>query len=356
MKVITELFQDYADQCISEFGVDERLFALGGCGVRIRFCGERWAGTLTKALDHLCADTITWPANRELTVYILDGSVSPRNPLLRFYLKPLVDFWPELTGPRGELRYIHGGPIAAFYQPGPDLLSIVDLEANVAFYWKRDLTPPPYYEVGSPMRTLLHAWLIGKGVQFVHGAAIGTEAGGVLLAGKGGSGKSTSALACLNSSLKYASDDYCMVTSPEDNPARVYSLYNTAKLVGSEDLTRFAGLERHVWNPVRGPSDKVTIFLHQSFPEKIITDFPLRAILLPRVSGGVDTQIERCGEGAAAMALGPSSMAQLPHSGSRDLAFIARLVRRFPCYRLNVGTDLSQIPDAIGRLLEQLPS
>lgn len=354
MKAIIELFQEYAEQCVAELGVEEKIFSLSGCGVRLRFAGGRWADILTRALDHLKAPEVSWPKHRELTVFVIDGSISPRNPLLRCYLKPLVDFWPQYTGPRGELLNLHGGSVAAFYQPGPDLLSIVDLEANLGFYWKRDLTPPPYYEAGSPMRSLLHAWMHRQGVQFVHGGAVGTELGGVLLAGKGGSGKSTSALACLNSSLKYLSDDYCMVTNSDGNQARLYSLYNTAKLIGSSDLERFRHLESHVWNPQRGPSDKVTIFLNEPFPRSLISQFPLRAILVPRITGQPDTKIEPCGEGAALMALGPSSLAQLPTSGPRDLNFIGRLVRRSPCFAMNLGTDLAQIPRAIGQLLDRL--
>lgn len=354
MKAVIELFQEYAEQCCAELGVEERNFCLGGCGVRLRFAGGRWAGILTKALDHLQVREVSCPEHRQLTVFVIDGSIAPRNPLLRCYLKPLVDFWPQYTGPRGELLNLHGGSVAAFYQPGPDLLSIVDTEANLGFYWKRDLSPPPYYEAGSPMRSLLHAWMVKQGVQFVHGGAVGTESGGVLLAGKGGSGKSTSALACLNSSLKYASDDYCMITSREDGRSCLYSLYNTAKLIGSSDLARFRNLESHVWNPERGPSDKVTIFLNESFPDTLISQFPLRAILIPRITGQTDTRIEPCGEGEALMALGPSSLAQLPTSGPRDLNFIGRLVRRTPCFRMNLGTDLVQIPQAIGQLLNQL--
>lgn len=354
MKAIIDLFQEYAEQCAAELGTEDKLFSLGGRGVRLRFAGGRWAAILTKALRHLETREPSSPGHRQLTVCVLDGSVPPRNPLLRCYLKPLVDFWPQYTGPRGELLNIHGGSIAAFYQPGPDLLSIVDRAANLGFYWKRDLSPPPYYEAGSPMRSLLHAWMVEQGVQFVHGGAVGNQSGGVLLAGKGGSGKSTSVLACLNSGLKYLSDDYCMVTADDGGQPHLFSLYNTAKLLGSADLARFPQLQPHVWNPDRGPHDKVTIFLHEAFPQTLISQFPLRAILVPRISGLRDTRIQPCSHAEALMALGPSSLAQLPTSGPRDLDFIGRLVRRTPCFRMDLGADLAQIPCAILQLLGQL--
>jgi len=353
MKAIVDLFQEYADQSITASRLQENLFSVAGFSLRLRFAAGSWAGVLTKALDHLQMRAPS-PPRRQLTITIFDGLVTPRNPLLRLYLKELVDRWPNYTGPRGELLDLHAGPVVAFYHPGPDILSIVDLEADVGFFWKRDLSPLPYYEAGSPMRGLLHAWMRKQGIQFVHGGAVGTETGGVLLAGKGGSGKSTSVLACLNSGLKYASDDYCMVGSPDSNGWQVYSLYNTAKLVGDGDLARFNGLASHVWNPEREPNDKVTIFLNDSYPTKLISQFPLRAILVPTITGETDTSVEPCGEGAALMAMGPSSLAQLPTSGPRDLNSIAQVVSASPCFRLKLGTELSQIPRAISQLLSQL--
>jgi hypothetical protein len=252
------------------------------------------------------------------------------------------------------LLNLHCGSVVAFYHPGPDILSIVDIETDLGFFWKRDLSPLPYYEAGSPMRGLLHAWMRSHGAQFVHGGAVGTASGGVLLAGRGGSGKSTSVLACLDSGLKYASDDYCIVGSSDSKHWHVYSLYNTAKLVSDSDLAKFNGLAGHVWNPQREPNDKITIFLNESFPQKMISRFPLRAILLPRITGQTDTQLEPCGEGAALMAMGPSSLAQLPASGPQDLKSIARVVRSSPCYELKLGTDLAQIPRTISHLLSQL--
>jgi hypothetical protein len=255
---------------------------------------------------------------------------------------------------RGQLTNIHGGSVVAFYHPGPDILSVVDLESDVAFIWKRDLAPLPYYEAGSPMRGLLHAWMSRQGVQFVHAGAVGTESGGVLLAGKGGSGKSTSVLACLDSGLKYASDDYCMAGPSDSEHWDVFSLYNTAKLVGDSDLAKFAHLDEYVWNRHRKPDDKIVIFLNQAFPQKVICRFPLKALLLPSITGGTKTTIEPCSGGAALMSLGPSSMAQLPVSGPGDLSRIAKLVHATPCFRLKLGTDLAQIPQAIGNLLADL--
>ena len=269
---------------------------------------------------------LTEPRQRKLSVSILDGSMVPRNPLLRSYLKPLVDFWPDYTGPRGELLHLHGGSTLAFYTPGPDHLSSVDLGANLllleAYICRHCLITKPVHRCG---RCFTRGY--ANKVSSSHGAAVGTEAGGVLMAR---AGKSTSALACLHSDLQYAGDDYCLVGCAKGEPHRLYSLYNTAKLVGDNDLAKFNGLASHVWNPQREPDEKVTIFLAESFRQKLISHFPLRAILVPVIRDGRETVIEPCPCGEALMALGPSTLSQLPASGGKDLESMARLVCSLP--------------------------
>ena len=61
----------------------------------------------------------------------------------------------------------------------------------------------------------------------VHAAAVGDESGGVLLVGRGGSGKSTTALSCLGTQVGYLADDYCLVEMVEG--PRVHSLYTSGK-------------------------------------------------------------------------------------------------------------------------------
>ena len=54
---------------------------------------------------------------------------------------------------------------------------------------------------------------------------------------------------------------------------------------------------------------------------------------------------------AAFAALGPSTMFQLHTAGAGELATLSSLVARVPCYTLEVGSDLSAVPEAISGLL-----
>ncbi len=352
MKILAQLLGEYSRECADALRVHRREYSIAGCSIQLSFAGERWADLLTKAIAHLPVPGTSGSPKPRLNIHLWDGSRPARSRILQTYLSAVTQRWFEYVGPRGELLDVDGPPVLAFYHPGPDLLSVIDLDAGEAFYWKRDLSPLPYYEAGSPLRTLLHAWMRTQGIQFVHAAAVGTASGGVLLAGKGGSGKSTCALACLNSKLKYAGDDYCMVgwNGPGGQPW-LHSLYNTAKLTGDADLARFPQFAPWVWNRERQADEKATFFLHEHLPGRLIRGFPLRAIVVPIVTGGVSTRLEPCSAREVLLALGPSTLAQLPASGPEDLACVGTLVRSLPSYKLLVGTDLSQIPAAIEGLL-----
>ncbi len=206
----------------------------------------------------------------------------------------------------------------------------------------------PYYERGAPLRALLHWMLSAPQRQLVHAAAVGTQRHGVLLAGRGGSGKSTTALACLDSPLFYVGDDYCLL---ETSPApRVHSVYNTAKL-DADNVHRFPHRRSAISNIDRLDSEKALLFLQDHCPDKVVRRLPIHAVCLPRVSGRRETTVVPASAVEGLKALAPSTLFQLP--GARRSAFetISALVRQVPCYRLELGTNLADITRAILSLL-----
>ena len=86
----------------------------------------------------------------------------------------------------------------------------------------------PAWEPSAPFRNLFH-WALGdSGLAFAHAAAVGTAAGGILLAGRGGAGKSTTAMACVHAGWRYVADDYC-VLDVSGHPS-THTLYGSAKI------------------------------------------------------------------------------------------------------------------------------
>lgn len=330
----------------SGFGC-HRDFLIGERCVRLSFAGEGLMHSLVPALAHLETSKPHTPA---LTVYLWDSSSTktdmPR--MVSQYLNSLGEWWHHL-GTRGEICELTSHRIHAAYHLGPNILSLIDKQEGVALYWVKDSKLLPYYEKGSPLRTILHWWADCESYQFVHGAAVGYASGGVLLAGKGGSGKSTTALSCLEAGFLYASDDYCLVrTTPK---AHVFSVYNTAKLKGEEDLRRFPRFASWVSNRDRTETEKAVIFLQQYLPQSLTIGFPIKAILTPKFGSGNDTYIRPISPGAILSALAPSTLFQLPGSGEASFQTLAKLTRQVPGYLLELGKDISKIPEAMAAFL-----
>jgi hypothetical protein len=178
---------------------------------------------------------------------------------------------------------------------------------------------------------------------------VGTSDGGVLLTGRGGSGKSTSTLACLDSNLKYAGDDLMLV----DTAAKmIYSLYNVAK-IEAHQLQRFPYFKPLVYNPQALPQEKAQVFVHDYFPEKTIKQIPLKAMILPKFSGKESTHFESSTPAEALKALAPSTIG-LFQEKAVYLKRLTHLSRQVPVFKLHTGTDLVQIPATIVQILGKM--
>jgi hypothetical protein len=235
----------------------------------------------------------------------------------------------------------------------PVIVSLLDPVRSIALYWTRDVKQIPIWDWGTPLRVILNEWAKLHGLFLVHSGAVGISQGGVIFAGKSGSGKSTAALACLrDSALLYAGDDYSLLTATGE--PYVHSLYSSAKLKGRADFERFSHLLPFVANRDQIDQQKALIFLNGAFPEKVTSGFPLRAILVPRISGQPNTTIEPSSPIAALKALAPSTLLQLPGDGKETMMNLSALVRRVPAFTLNAGTQMRGISQGVEALLKDL--
>jgi hypothetical protein len=199
--------------------------------------------------------------------------------------------------------------------------------------------------MAAPFRTIL-SWLAEEHDRvLVHGGAVANECGGVLFAGRGGAGKSTTALLCWHAGWHYLGDDYCLV---QPGPAtRVFSIYNSAKLTRSA----VEKLGRPIASAQIGiGAEKEMLFVS----ERVARSATCRVIFLPRVAGERQTTIENASAAEALRALAPSSIFQLSGAGAVSFRRLSQFVREVPARRLNLGTDLAQIPPAIAECVANL--
>ena len=319
----------------------ELFYDIAGFKVCLRFAGKALISLITPALEHLAAGSGSTPS---LTICLFDSiSTSARMPLFPW---PKAKYWQ-----RKPLGGSEAGPIKTDFDIARGVLSLLDTKSNLAIYWVKDTKSIPYYETGSPMLVILHWWMLSHGRQLAHGGAVGTDKGGVFLAGRGGSGKSTVALSSLDSELSFAGDDYCLFSS--SGKPFIYSLYNSAKIDQKHMHSLLAHMVDKVSNKEYLDFQKALFFLYKYFPNKIIKSFPCKAILLPQVSGLRETRLKKISSAFVLKSLAPSTIFQLL-GGERDFKNFIGFVRQLPCYLLETGTDLSRIPPVISGLLSEL--
>lgn len=239
----------------------------------------------------------------------------------------------------------------AFYQPDAGVLSVLDADRRRAHWWLRDALTAPYFERAAPFKHIVQWWSAARGGALLHSAAIaqgeGDAARGVLISGPSGSGKSSTALACLAAGLGFTSDDYVIVDG--GHSPRVHLAYSTAKVVRG-DLPRFASYAAHFRNLARA-DEKPMMFVDQFAPASIRTAFAPIAIVLPQVAHARRTRFVPIRAAEMLRALAPSSVLLFPLAGARSLQRMARLCTQLPCLRAELADDPRDVGEAFASLI-----
>jgi hypothetical protein len=320
----------------SRTAVQRRTLRLADRTLELRFAGEVLASRLFPAFAHL---EIERPAQPDLCIGLWDSAdtgVALPDPS-----------WRSGQVVRGLLSGYTGGGIRTAYERHSSGFSMFHESQQQAFFHLPDAAVMPPSESSFPLRALLNWWLCRHGRPLVHAGAVGNEQGAVLLAGMGGSGKSSTTLSCLDAGLRYIGDDFVAV---DVDAGRVFSLYNSAKLFPA-DLDRYPRLREMVAHAGGAEKDKAVLFLHPRARDQLATGLSLRAILLPQVARGPRTRIVPVSAAAAVRRMAPSTMIHLPGSEGGELAAMARLATRWPAYALELGRDRDEIVSVIRSVL-----
>ncbi len=320
-------------------GGDDHFISVGGDRIKLSFAGTSLRSMIVPALKHLMIEPISSP---DMTVFFWDSGSTGTT-----MAKPTWSW--DAYGRKGEIEGFNDDRFQTVFQHGVNALHMLDREERQALYWVKFADQLPYWEKSFPMRTLIHWWFRFRPLQPMHAAAVGNQTGGVLLAGQSGSGKSTTALTCLENGMLYAGDDY-VLAQVEPQPY-VYSLYNTVKLE-ADNLARFPHLSSAVSNPERLGDEKAMIFLSEMASCQLSRGFPLKAIFIPRITGRRTTELKPASPIAALKALAPTTVFHLPSAGQEAFFKMRDLTKKLPAYFLDLGTELVQIPKVISSFLD----
>jgi energy-coupling factor transporter ATP-binding protein EcfA2 len=225
-------------------------------------------------------------------------------------------------------------------------LIVDNIADNTSYTWFPSICELPAWAKASPFRIIL-SWLCNRHrMQIVHGGAVSMEGRAVLLVGPGGSGKSTTALACALAGMEYLGDDYCAV---EPKAGKVHMVYRTAKLFKSS-IEMLPTLEAMIENRGKPPAEKGVIFLRPD-DMRLGRSAELSAIVLPRVGAGPSTRLSTASRADVIKAILPSTIGGLMGGTSVTPRLILELASSIPAFHLHLGTNLNNVVKKIESLL-----
>jgi hypothetical protein len=323
--------------------IEESYFELAGRPVRLRAAGPALGQHLSRPFVHL--------------------RIGPRPPS---ELALQADLWDEcstaiprpLADPRDQVGL--SWPSAYGAVTAPPSGRYVRFQRFQHVSW---LSPPlrrligwrlcgqlPFFERTRPLPALLSIWCESQGVQMLHAGLVALAGQGVLLAGTGGSGKSTTALACLHEGFEYLSDDTCGLEEQADGSFVGHSLFCTARL----DPRQFAALPaygRGAYQSDDPQEHKWLVHLDDHFPDRLRRSVPLRALALPRVVDSPRSRVRPATRGEALRQIAPSSLLLNFGPQRRGLDRLFRLVERLPAFHLELGRDLIDATERVREIL-----
>ncbi|MCX6714778.1 MAG: hypothetical protein NTX72_03115 [Candidatus Uhrbacteria bacterium] len=314
-------------------------YCIGGNKICLSFYSEQLLQKLSHALMHLEGEAVEKP---DLTVHLWD-SVSTKTSIPSPFEHTSHQFILE-TQTNTEIT----DQFLGIFLSGEQTLNLYDTKNRTAYFWTRDANLLPDWLSAAPIRPILHWFLSRSNIHLIHGAVIGVDDRAVLLSAKGGSGKSTTAIASVLAGMNYLGDDYVGIESGKTIVA--HSLYNSAK-VDDRTIAQFPLLKKHIVNPNHKPEDKAIVFFSEILEAQVKQHASLAAILIPRIIDGASTRIIPATKLEAMLALTPTTLFQLPLAGTHQLSALKRIIEKTPCYILELGLPIENVPNVIKTVL-----
>jgi hypothetical protein len=335
-RLFDQLSRSHGDQ------TETRRFRLLGRHLHVHTVGERLHAHLTTALAHL-ENSVAAPASGDLVARMWDTEITgidhPHYPLTGVPDDPEHI---DVSEDECRVRDLRGQWAAELDRVRSEIVGCARFAAP----------RPLLHDLGKPLQTLISVWARDLGIPLVHAGMVARDGDGVLLGGAGGSGKSTSTLACVENGFDFLGDDRVGLESDAGNFVG-HSIYNSA-LLDQRQLNHFPAMAAAAELPSHPTRErKPLVFLNDVYPQRLTAAARVRAVALPRIGAGRGSFIRPAKPAHALRFIAPSSLILPLGPGSLGMAKLAALVRAVPCYWLELGTDLKGVANGIDRILAE---
>lgn len=326
----------------------EKFYRFGRLSLCVRLIGESLEQVINPVLAH--AMIPTGDGTGDAIIYAVDAAVTT-------FPEPPSD-WPFAIGTEeGNLRTCwqpeHGLALSSDETRG--IWHLMDLQAMEGLYWTKNAATLPGWEYGSPLRHFIHWTAQRFGCSMIHAAAISPAHNkhGVLLAGAGGSGKSTMTAAAIETGWLTTGDDFVVV---QLKPAMItYPVFDIMKLVGYAE-TEFPDIAHHAINVGRLEGEKALVPISAVGSSQFVSSLDVSAALALTLTHRASSSIRPASKAELVAALAPSTMKILRTGLRETLSFCSDLARQLPCYAFHVGNDPREALVVLrGFIEEELP-
>lgn len=265
---------------------------------------------------------------------------------------------PEIEYPKWPLAYFNEREVEKHLQRSRYRLhffselnywQIFDRETNRGLQFAVSHDGLPLWENGSPLRNFINWATIESGGGLVHAGTLGTDVGGVLIAGKGGSGKSGTVIGGLVNQLNSVGDDY--VSTFCNGSVTAHRAFSTLKIDPS-GAARVGLAQQALAGKTLNWQNKFLLRLEDANPNIKKAPLPIVAILVPRITHAASTTFSPISSKEAFIALAPSGVTQMHSARTEMIAHCAKIVRLLPAFEMQLGTNAAEISSAIADFIE----
>lgn len=191
--------------------------------------------------------------------------------------------------------------------------------------------------LAKPLFRFLTGLFHARGMTIIHSALVGVDGHGILVTGRGGSGKSTISIAALQAGMDFASDDLVAIGDGPDGPVG-HSLFGSALLTDWSSQLLPDGPDG-VRRPPPASLNKSFLAASTHFAERMARRMKIVAIARPRFSDRPDSRLEPASKAEIYRALAPTSVLTSPWREADRIDGLFRLVANLPTFVLHSGTD-----------------
>lgn len=262
-----------------------------------------------------------------------------------------VDLSQLVPAPPEQGRVYADDEVLLVWAAGPlPVLSIYDYRGQRGLIWLAGGRAPAW-ELSRPACPLLNAAVRDSPWTVCHAAAVGRRGRMLLLAGPGGAGKTTAAVACFQAGWDYAGDDFVLV---QRDTGIVEPLYSSARL--RDDIAGAFGslIARKRATSCEFGETKHELNLLKAAAAERLRGGCIAAVLLPRRSGATSVSFTPATRGDLFHSLFMVTNQGAPAPLRQHAQKLVGLAPGRPIVAVDTATDPAAIPAAFSQFLDGL--